>query len=589
MGNICKRKSSSTSSTGELEVNQVIRQSEFNNVLNYYDECLTNTSRTCGLTTMNLFFKQNKLSFIDKLVLDTLNVIKQLFDYDREVPSSMIKLQVLADMEKGWINVINSMINVIPLKECLGPSIINLLCEGFSLPTKESILKLPEILATIEQTCTKLAFNKSKCGCKRSNLLKYKCTNKDCIKINIGYAKHRNYCVVLSCLADKLAGPNSVILLTDSILNYLISNLNPNYEPTIILFSLIALEKFAQTNENKRKIQQILETKTDILFSLEEWFYDENLVKHQVGFQISYCLDNLFIFDQRKFSYENVDNSKLNAILNVNDACEYLKISADGVYARCDASLFESVRSTFQIDEGIWFYEVTLITSGVMQIGFATKNSKFLSDEGSGIGDDIYSIAYDGCRQVVWYNSKSKSLPKNHHRCWSPSDTLGCLIDLVNYRVIFYLNGIPLPPLNDVFKYARSGFFAAASFMCFQECKFNFGSEEFRYPPMNIDFKSFNDYGHLEDEDRKILPKFQRRNLIQFNTKENSCTLCYDNQATICLRPCNHSQFCSNCALQLEFCPLCRIKIEELVEMKDEETNNKITTNEIKELDSIIS
>lgn len=115
---------------------------------------------------------------------------------------------------------------------------------------------------------------------------------------------------------------------------------------------------------------------------------------------MQYCLDNLFVFSHRKFSYECVDNSNLNAILNVNDACEYLKISADGLHARCDASLFESIRSTFEINEGIWYYEATIITGGVMQIGFATKNSKFLSDEGSGIGDDIYSIAYDGCRQV---------------------------------------------------------------------------------------------------------------------------------------------------------------------------------------------
>lgn len=246
MGNICKKKSAHhQSTTGESE-GEVTRQNGFN-VLEFYDECLTN--RTCGLTQMNIFFKQNKLSFIDKLVLDTLNVIKSLFDCDKEIPQSMIKLQILADMEKGWINVINSMINVIPLHESLGPSIILLLSEGFSLPTKESILKLPEILSTIEQTCTKLAFNsKGRCGCKRSNLSKYRCTNKDC-KINIGYAKHRNFCVVISCLADKLAGPNSVVLLTDSILNYLVSNINFNFEPTVILFSLLALEKFAQTSK----------------------------------------------------------------------------------------------------------------------------------------------------------------------------------------------------------------------------------------------------------------------------------------------------------------------------------------------------
>lgn len=79
---------------------------------------------------------------------------------------------------------------------------------------------------------------------------------------------------------------------------------------------------------------------------------------------------------------------------------------------------------TFVLSPGRWFYEATIVTGGVMQIGFATKNSKFLSDEGSGIGDDLYSISYDGCRQVCWYDSKSIS-HKNHHKCWSSGDTLG--------------------------------------------------------------------------------------------------------------------------------------------------------------------
>lgn len=47
--------------------------------------------------------------------------------------------------------------------------------------------------------------------------------------------------------------------------------------------------------------------------------------------------------------------------------------------ARCDASSFESVRCTFQVDSGIWYYEATIITAGVMQIGWATKDSKFLN------------------------------------------------------------------------------------------------------------------------------------------------------------------------------------------------------------------
>jgi len=54
-------------------------------------------------------------------------------------------------------------------------------------------------------------------------------------------------------------------------------------------------------------------------------------------------------------------------------------VSCD-IQARCDASLFESVRCTFQVSgTGCWYYEVLIITSGIMQIGWATKDSKFLN------------------------------------------------------------------------------------------------------------------------------------------------------------------------------------------------------------------
>lgn len=35
--------------------------------------------------------------------------------------------------------------------------------------------------------------------------------------------------------------------------------------------------------------------------------------------------------------------------------------------------------------------------------------------EGYGIGDDEYSCAYDGCRQLIWYNARSKA---HSHPCW---------------------------------------------------------------------------------------------------------------------------------------------------------------------------
>lgn len=85
------------------------------------------------------------------------------------------------------------------------------------------------------------------------------------------------------------------------------------------------------------------------------------------------------IIEGRTYSYEVVDVSNVNVMLNTRDVSEYLKISPDGLEARCDAYLFESVRCTYQVNSGCWYYEVLIITPGVMQIGWATKDSNFLS------------------------------------------------------------------------------------------------------------------------------------------------------------------------------------------------------------------
>lgn len=110
------------------------------------------------------------------------------------------------------------------------------------------------------------------------------------------------------------------------------------------------------------------------------------------------------VIEGRKYSYETVDVSNVNVMLNTKDVSEYLKISPDGLEARCDAYSFESVRCTYQVghsetflfldpfpvelinygafrqvNAGCWYFECLIITPGVMQIGWATKDSNFLS------------------------------------------------------------------------------------------------------------------------------------------------------------------------------------------------------------------
>ena len=102
--------------------------------------------------------------------------------------------------------------------------------------------------------------------------------------------------------------------------------------------------------------------------------------------------------------------------------------------------------------------------------------------------------------------------------------------------------------------------------MSYQHCRFNFGSTPFRYPPNTVtSFKTFNDHGHLSEQDRLILPKYKKFELLRSNHQitEQDCILCVDLPGNTLLKPCEHSGFCEPCANRLEFCPICRSEIRE--------------------------
>ena len=207
----------------------------------------------------------------------------------------------------------------------------------------------------------------------------------------------------------------------------------------IILFALIAVEKFSHSLESKHILLQSLtinneQSKMNVLEYYEPWACSNHCLKRQIGFYAQWLLDNVFLLEYRRSSYEVIDHRHINVMLNDKDVSEYLKIGPDGLEARSDTVSFESVRCTFHVHSGVWYYEVLIITDGVMQIGWATKQSKFMNHEGYGIGDDHHSIAYDGCRNLIWFGAKS--IPHNHPS-WKTGDIVGrCSFVLENYRLI---------------------------------------------------------------------------------------------------------------------------------------------------------
>ncbi|KAH9133096.1 hypothetical protein LEN26_007158 [Aphanomyces euteiches] len=88
---------------------------------------------------------------------------------------------------------------------------------------------------------------------------------------------------------------------------------------------------------------------------------------------------------------------------------------------------------------GIWYYEVVLLSEGLMQIGWI--DSAFESDalQGQGVGDHTNSWAYDGFRQKKW-NVEAMDYGEK----WRSGDVVGVLLDSDRCEMQYFLNGRPL-------------------------------------------------------------------------------------------------------------------------------------------------
>lgn len=106
----------------------------------------------------------------------------------------------------------------------------------------------------------------------------------------------------------------------------------------------------------------------------------------------------------------------------------------------------------------------------------------------------------------MWHHAKCES-QSEFDRCWKPGDVIGSMLDIENCEIVFYHNGKPIKSFSHVFSHVTSGFFAAASFMSFQQSIFNFGATPFRFPPKDRKFNAFNDHATLKPEEKVILPR----------------------------------------------------------------------------------
>ncbi|GJJ70069.1 RING finger and SPRY domain-containing protein 1 [Entomortierella parvispora] len=436
--------------------------------------------------------------------------------------------------------------------------------------------------------------------------------------------------LIWSVLANRLAGEMSATLFSDAVCECLLNNIENDPDMACKVFSIIALEKFSLTGPCKARIMQtnirsllrdtanmstfgltdeeeiagITQAKFCAEWSLRNIFrevnesakslsgaeapysghYDpespqtENIMPSQDSFSLSTAL---LAETAKKPMGTKVSN--INVMLNTLDATRHWKLSEDGLSIRNDGSTFESIRATKSVTCGKWFYEVKLVTAGIMQIGWATVHCQFSPEDGTGVGDDIFGFAFDGCRNLIWADGESEAY--GDAEPWKAGDILGFYLDVDNAIMECFVNGRSLGPISPLLKdhfgiQAVSGYYPALSFTSFQQATINFGATPFKYPPA-LPWRNLNDHGIITSEMRVAIVRPRSDSVygrIQLDPltgirlpampEEGDeidysllCTICCDHTATVTLQPCGHDGLCVECAYSLDMCPLCRCRI----------------------------
>ena len=255
--------------------------------------------------------------------------------------------------------------------------------------------------------------------------------------------------------------------------------------------------------------------------------------------------------------------SECSATLNAADCTPNLKISADCLSVRndhYDSHYWQSVRSTVAVrgggggDQAVFYYEVTLLTSGRMRFGWATANSSL--EKVAAIGDDEFSIGFDGFEGTVTNDAVQFEVGALKGR-WKPGDVVGCLIDGARRKFSFYLNGEKMKYRGlSVFKsvfFSSQPYYAAVSLFLHQQCAVNFGQEPFRNAPKRVDYQDFARSQVLASSSSAKLP-VRVSHSIQAG---NLCGLCKSNEAAFKFCRCDHWELCSKCVPKLTDCPIC--------------------------------
>ncbi|CAF1198390.1 unnamed protein product [Rotaria sordida] len=114
----------------------------------------TNLTSSSSFDNISRTFRRNLLSNrfrtirtfqpynLNALIDETLSIIRTVVDTDQEPPHAMIVVSRIANREDRWLDVMIALIERIPIHDPLGATVIALLLDECSLPSKELLQQL---------------------------------------------------------------------------------------------------------------------------------------------------------------------------------------------------------------------------------------------------------------------------------------------------------------------------------------------------------------------------------------------------------------------------------------------------------------
>ncbi|XP_073481453.1 ATP-dependent RNA helicase DDX1 [Aquarana catesbeiana] len=159
--------------------------------------------------------------------------------------------------------------------------------------------------------------------------------------------------------------------------------------------------------------------------------------------------------------------------MNPYDRGSAFAIGSDGLCCQSrEMKEWHGCRSTRGVSKGKYYYEVSCHDQGLCRVGWSSLQASL------DLGTDKFGFGFGGTGK----KSHNKQFD-NYGEEFTMHDTIGCYVDIDGGRVKFSKNGKDLGNAFDIPSHLKNQALFAACVLKNAELKFNFGDEDFKFPP----------------------------------------------------------------------------------------------------------